>query len=117
MVVLISDLLDDPDAITKGLAHFRHKRHEVIVFHLIDKAEREFPYDRVTRFKDIEGSGTLIANPRRVKAKYLQRLNEYLQTIRRNCLERDISYELTQTDTPFAQMLQAYLGSRRRAGI
>lgn len=114
IVVLISDLLDDVDAIVDGLAHFKHRRHEVIVFHLIDPVERAFPFEKLTRFRDMEGSGHVIANPRSIRAAYLQRLTEFLDRVRRTCLERDISYELVTTDQRYDQVLSAYLAKRAK---
>ena len=115
LVIVISDLIDDVDAITDGLAHFRYKKHEVIVFHILDTAEIDFPYDKTTRFKDIEGTGSIIANPRSVKTKYQERLNQWLDDVRRGCLERGIAYELATTDTPWDQTLRAYLARRKQA--
>ncbi|MCX5658140.1 MAG: DUF58 domain-containing protein [Planctomycetota bacterium] len=114
MVILISDLLDDIDAITDGLAHFRYNRHEVIVFHVMDRAELTFPFDRLTRFKDMEGHAAVIANPRSVREKYIERLEAFLAKIKRNCLERGVSYQFAPTDTPYDQMLLAYLEQRQR---
>ncbi|QNN23117.1 DUF58 domain-containing protein [Planctomycetales bacterium ZRK34] len=114
IVMLITDMLGDVDAIMQSLGHFKYDRHDVIVFHLMDRAERSFPYDKLTRFRDIEGGGTVIANPHSVKRAYLQRLNDFLDRIRRTCLERDISYELCMTDQRYDQMLSAYLSRRNR---
>jgi uncharacterized protein (DUF58 family) len=114
IVIVISDLLDDVQAITDGLAHCKHRRHEVIVLHVMDPAERTFPFEKLTRFKDLEGAGSLVANPRSVKQAYLQRLNDYLDRVRRVCLERDIAYELMSTDKRYDQALSAYLMRRSR---
>jgi uncharacterized protein (DUF58 family) len=115
VVVVISDLLDEPQRLIDGLAHFRFRRHEVIVFHVMDPAELDFPFDRLTRFRDLEGATTVITNPHNVKRRYQERLNAHLHTVRRACLERDISYVLARTDTPCEQMLSAYLEKRSRA--
>jgi uncharacterized protein (DUF58 family) len=112
MAILISDLLDDVDRVIDGLSHFRFDRHEVIVFHVMDPAELTFPYERLTRFKDVEGSGSVVANPRSVRNKYLERLQKYLTDIKRKCLERDISYVFCPTDTAYDRMLLAYLDQR-----
>jgi uncharacterized protein (DUF58 family) len=116
IVILISDLLDDIRTITDGLAYCKHQRHEVIVFHLIDPAERSFPFEKLTRFKDLEGDGSLVANPRAIKQAYLQRLNEYLDRVRRVCLERDIGYELMTTNRRYDEALSTYLSRRSRKG-
>ena len=114
IVVVISDLLDDLQTLTDGLAHCKHQRHELIVFHLMDPAERTFPYEKLTRFKDMEGAGHLVANPRTIRSAYLDRLNDYLDRVRRTCLERDIGYELMTTDRRYDQALSAYLMRRSR---
>jgi uncharacterized protein (DUF58 family) len=116
IVVLVSDLLDDPESIAKGLAHLAHRRHDLLVFHLVDPAERSFPFEKVTRFRDMEGEGRLVTNPRVVRAAYLERFEAFLQSIRSACLERSIGYELTLTDEPYAEMLASYLARRHRRG-
>ena len=116
LVIVISDLLDDPTETVNALAHFRYRNHEVIVFHLIDDAEMEFPYERLTRFKDAEGTGMVVANPRVMRKRYLRRLNEFLDLMKHSCFERGISYELARTSRPYDQMLSAYLERRGRIG-
>lgn len=114
MIILISDLLDDPATIADGLSHFRHDRHEVLVFHVMDRAELDFPYERLTRFKDAEGSGSLVANPKHVRQKYLERLEHFLAAIKRACHERGITYQFAPTDTPYEKMLSQFLEKRAR---
>ena len=114
IMIVISDLLDDIQKITDGLAHCKHARHEIIVFHVMTPAERTFPYEKLTRFRDLEGAGSLVANPRSIRRAYLERLNEYLTRVRRVCLERDIGYELMMTDQRYDEALSAYLMRRSR---
>lgn len=114
MVILISDLIDDVATVADGLAHFRHDRHEVIVFHVMDPAELSFPYEKLTRFKDAEGNGSIVANPRSVRQKYLERMSNYLNQIKGACLERGIGYRFCTTDMPYERMLMEYLGQRSR---
>ena len=63
LVILISDLIDDEAKIANGLQHFRHNNHEVVVFQVMDDAELTFPWDRITRFKDLEGAGRVHDQP------------------------------------------------------
>ncbi len=112
IIVLISDLLDDLQALLDSLGHFAYHGNEVIVFHLIDPVEMEFPFQKLTRFKDMEGGGQVVANPRHVRQAYLHRLREFLHRARRGCLERHIGYELATTDRRYADMLSAYLVRR-----
>ena len=114
IVILFSDLIDDLDAVADSLAHFRFKKHDVIVFHVMDPAEMDFPYERLTCFKDMEGGGKVFVNPQTVRRKYLERLKTWCDGVKRICHERDVSYELATTETPYAQMLSAYLEKRAR---
>jgi uncharacterized protein (DUF58 family) len=116
LVLLISDLLDDEQKLANGLQHFRHKNHEVIVFHVMDDAELTFPYDRLTRFKDMEGVGRIVANPKSLRQRYLTRINTFLDTLKAICFERTISYNLANTREPYDQFLAAYLEKRARLG-
>jgi uncharacterized protein (DUF58 family) len=116
LVVVISDLLDDEAAILNGLQHFRHDQHEVIVFHVLDDAELTFPFDRLTRFKDMEGTGRVVVNPRSLRNRYLDRLNSFLDRLRSGCFERKISYNLANTTQPYDVFLAEYLEKRSRMG-
>jgi uncharacterized protein (DUF58 family) len=116
LVILISDLIDDEAKIAGGLQHFRHNHHEVIVFHVLDDAELSFPYDRLTRFKDMEGAGRLTANPKSLRTRYLARINTFLENLKAICFERNVSYNLANTREPYDQFLAAYLEKRARLG-
>ncbi len=114
LIIVISDLIDNEESIASGLGHFRHNNHEVIVFHTMDPAELEFPYDRLTRFRDMEGAGRVVANPKSLRARYLSRINQFTDTVKRDCFERRISYELCDTSQPYDRFLAAYLDKRSR---
>jgi uncharacterized protein (DUF58 family) len=114
LIIVISDLIDNEESIASGLGHFRHNNHEVIVFHTMDPAELEFPYDRLTRFKDMEGAGRVVANPKSLRRRYLSRIKQFTDTVKRDCFERRISYELCNTSQPYDKFLAAYLDKRSR---
>ena len=116
LVIVISDLIDDEAAIANGLQHFRHNHHEVLVFHILDDAELTFPFDRLTRFKDMEGAGRVVANPKSLRNRYLTRINAFLDGIKGACFERGISYNLANTKEPYDHFLAAYLEKRARLG-
>jgi len=116
LVVLISDLIDDVDRVANGLQHFRHNGHEVLVFHTMDDAELTFPYDRQTRFKDMEGTGRVVANAKALRARYLSRMQQFLEGVKAACFERDISYLLANTGEGYDHFLAAYLEKRSRMG-
>ena len=116
LVILISDLIDNEESIADGLQHFRHNNHEVLVFHTMDEAELTFPYDRQTRFQDMEGASLLSANPKSLRKQYMQRLNGFLTRLKRDCSDRSISYNLVNTSEPYDHFLAAYLDKRARIG-
>jgi len=116
LVILISDLIDDEAKLAGGLQHFRHNRHEVLVLHVLDDAELTFPYDRLTRFKDMEGAGRVVANAKTLRGRYLARMQQFLEGVKAGCFERDISYLLCNTTEGYDQFLAAYLEKRARMG-
>ena len=116
LVIIVSDLLDDVEQIIPALQHLRHRHHEVLLFHVLDRAERDFPYDRMCCFKDIEGAGSLRVNPKTIRAKYLERLQAFLGRLRRECHQKGISYSLATTDEPYDRFLGHYLDKRARLG-
>jgi uncharacterized protein (DUF58 family) len=116
LVIIISDLIDNEERIASGLQHFRHNKHEVLVFHTMDDAELQFPFDRLTRFTDMEGAGRLVANPNSLRKRYLARVNEFIDRIKGSCFERNISYNLANTKEPYDKFLAAFLDKRSRMG-
>ena len=116
LVILISDLIDDPAKIANGLQHFRHNHHEVLVVHVMDDAELTFPYDRLTRFKDMEGTGRVVTNPKSLRGRYLARMQTFLDTLQNACFERGVGYQLANTKEPYDIFLAAYLEKRARLG-
>ena len=116
LIIIISDLLDDADALMSALSHFRYRKHEVIVFHVMDPHELSFPYQKVMRFRDIEGSSMVVTNPVSVRRRYIERLRAFLHAVKAGCLERDVSYEFAATGAPYDTTLSAYLSKRSRMG-
>jgi uncharacterized protein (DUF58 family) len=116
LIILLSDCLDELGSIAHGLQHFRHDGHEVIVFHVLDRAEQTLPYDRLTQFRDMEGSAWLLSNPGDVRRAYLARLDRFLAELKDACHERGIDYALTTTDEPYDRFLAQYLEKRGRLG-
>jgi len=116
LIILISDLIDNEAEIAHGLQRFRHSQHEVVVFHVMDDAELTFPYDRLTRFKDMEGAGRVVTNPKNLRKRYLERIREFQARLRADCLERKVDYNLVKTTEPYDKFLSAYLDKRSRMG-
>ena len=113
LVILISDLLDEPEEILKGLRLFRFKGNDVIVFHLLDPAELELPFDGNILFEDIEESSLRVtADPQAIRKVYRKVVEEFVDHLRKECHEQAIDYQLLSTSTPLDQALVSYLGWR-----
>ena len=112
LVVLISDLLDEPEQVIDGLRHFRFRGSDVIVFHLLDPAELTFPFERAARFRDMELGDELMAVPSVVRQKYLDALNEAIARYKRELGSAGIDYALIETSTPLEFALMSYLSTR-----
>ena len=115
MVVLISDLLDDPDAVVGGLKHFQFRGTDVIVFHVLDPDEIDFPFDRATRFEDLETGDEVTALPRTVRSHYLREIRSLIEHYRRQLGVSGIDYQLLRTDQPLELALMSYLSTRARS--
>ena len=75
-----------------------------------------FPCDRLTRFKDMEGAGRVVANAKSLRIRYLTRIQQFLEGVKAACFERDIPYLLANTNEGYDQVLAAYLEKRWRIG-
>jgi len=112
LVIIISDLLCDVEKILLGLSHFKHKKHEVIVFHVLDRAELTFPFEDMTLFKGYEEKGDILAEAWTLKQGYLENLNNFMAEIKRNCLGKRVDYVPMVTDEPLELKLSKYLTTR-----
>jgi uncharacterized protein (DUF58 family) len=115
MVILISDLFDDPAEVVRGLKHFQFRGTDVIVFHVLDPDEVNFPFDRATRFEDLETSDEIMAVPAVVRDHYLKEIGALIDRYRRELGGSGIDYNLLTTDQPLELALLAYLSTRSRA--
>jgi uncharacterized protein (DUF58 family) len=114
LVVLISDLLDDPARIVEGLKHFRFRGSDVLVFHVLDHAERTFPFERPVRFQDLETGEEVLATPQAVRERYLAELEGLVSTYRRELALAGIDYTVLDTSEPLDAALLSYLAVRGR---
>ena len=114
IVVILSDLFDDVDSMMAGLKHFRHRRHEVVLFHVLDPAELEFPFQQTTLFRGLEQLPNVLVEPRALRKAYLQQFDGFLRRIKRGCRMHRIDYVLMRTDQPLDVALSSYLASRMK---
>jgi len=115
LVVVVSDLLDDPDAVLAGLKHLRFRGMEVVVFHVFDPAERTFPFSQATRFRDLETGAEVVTAPAVVREAYLKRFEEERVRFEQGMRGQGVDYCRLETSTPLEFALLAYFAARRRA--
>ena len=115
MVVLISDLLDDPDLVIEGLKHFQFKGTEVVVFHVLDPHELEFPFERATRFEDMESGAEVMAIPALVRSHYVEAMQGLIERYKHDLGVVGIDYHLLTTADPLELALLQYLSTREHA--
>jgi uncharacterized protein (DUF58 family) len=113
IVVVLSDLFDDVDAMLAGLKHFRHRRHDVIVLHILDPAEIDFPFQKITMFKGLEALGQVITEPRSLRAAYQTEVSLFLKRVKTGCRAHQIDYLTIRTDEPLDAVLTAFLSARK----
>lgn len=116
LVIVFSDLMDDPDAILTALKHFRHRKHEVIVFHILDPMERNFNFKNDTEFINLESDEKIQTQPWHIKQAYLNLMGEFQDRFKRECRQHRIDYVTMDTGQPFDKALMNYLIFRKRIG-
>ena len=116
LVIIISDLLDEPKNILNGLKHFRHKKQEVILFHILDRNELEFEFDNRTKFVDMESDEEITTDPWHIKNDYKNLILDIQKYYRRNCRLNKIDYVSLFTDDSLDKGLSEYFNKRQRLG-
>lgn len=115
MVVLISDLLDDAESVIRGLKHFQFRGTDVVVFHVLDPHELEFPFERATRFEDMESDAEVMAVPTVVRQHYVEAMQALIELYKRELGAAGIDYHLLTTADPLELALMQYLSTREHA--
>jgi uncharacterized protein (DUF58 family) len=116
LVVVISDLWDDEGRVLRALRHFRHRRHEVIVFHVTEPVEAGLDFRGPVVLRDLETGRELTVDPRVIGADYRKSWQRRCAELERGCAEALVDYCRVSTATPFDRALFAYLERRRRIG-
>jgi uncharacterized protein (DUF58 family) len=112
VVLILSDLFDDVGSMLAGLKHFRHRRHEVILFHVLDPAEITFPFTQTTMFKGLEQLPDVLTDPRSLRKAYLEEFQAFQRQVRVGCRTQGIDYFEMRTDQPLDVALSTYLARR-----
>jgi uncharacterized protein (DUF58 family) len=113
LIIIISDLFDEPREVMRGLRHFRFKKHEVMLFHVFDRWEIEFPFKRLADFVDLETGERLHVDPRYIQGEYRRQISDFIAAYKRDCASAFIEYVQTDTSVPYDFMLSAYLAKRK----
>jgi uncharacterized protein (DUF58 family) len=113
-VLVFSDLMDREEKALKRLAQLGRRKHEVTLFHVLDPAELEFPFDEPTLFLSMEDERQVEANGRDMRKGYLELLRRWLEEVRRQALESDVDYALCRTDRALDEVLLPFLARRER---
>ena len=115
LIIIYSDFLDDPKSISDVVHHMRDRKHEVVLFHIMDRQEVEFVFDRPTRFIDLEGGSSLLTEPSIIRDEYLNQMRIHLNEIKKICSETQSSYYETITDLPVEEALKKFSFERAQA--
>ena len=114
ILFLISDMFEDLEPILSGLKHLRHKRHEVVLWNVLDECEVTFPFQESTLFRGMEQYPDLLTDPRSLRQSYLEQIEGFLHSLRRGCRDQNIDYVQLRTDTPLNVAMSSYLAHRQK---
>ncbi len=114
-VVVFSDLFDKEEKVLRKIAQLGRRKHDVTLFHVLDPAELEFPFDDPTLFLSMEDGRQVEAHGRDVRQGYLEVMRRWLADVRRSAAEADIDYALCRSDRPPDEVLLPFLARRERS--
>lgn len=116
LIIVFSDLLDDPHKVVSGLKHFRHKKNEVIVFQVLDPLELSFDFHQDAIFRDMESGEELNTQPWHIMQAYQEKVGEFIGYYKKFCRENQIDYVTLTTEESYDKALFEYLLKRKRIG-
>lgn len=114
LIIVISDLLDDPAKIMESLKHFRARNNEVLVFHIVDPKEEKFDYKREAQFIDSETGEKITVSPWQIRKEYQENYHEFTAYLKKECYKHQIEYNPVDTYTPIEDLLLKYLIKRKK---
>ena len=114
IVILISDFFDDEQQVLDGIQHLRFGGNEVVVFHVLDPYELEFPFTGLVEFEGMEQAAKLMTRPAEIRKSYLREMNAFCDRLRTGCERNQCHYTQINTAQSFHEMLSAYLAFRLR---
>lgn len=114
LILFVSDLLDEPDSLKRGLRQLRSRGNDIIVFHILDKDELEFNFNESAIFEDMEENSTILIDPSSIRTAYIKIINSLIEDYKKTCASNLIDYSLFDTSYPLDHALSYYLNWRKR---
>jgi uncharacterized protein (DUF58 family) len=114
LVLIFSDFFTQVDPLLGCFQHLRFRKHDLAVFHLLDRAELKFDFTHPTRFVDMETESALLAEPEIMRERYFEELNRYLDELKTGCREFKTEYRRVVTDEDYEQVVSRFLVERSR---
>jgi uncharacterized protein (DUF58 family) len=112
LLVILSDFFDDMESIRQGLRHLRYKKHEIMVFQILDPTEIEFPFEEVTLFKGLEDLGELLTEPRALREGYLEQLRMFTDELKKISRGMNVDFQRFRTGDQLDVALSQFLATR-----
>jgi uncharacterized protein (DUF58 family) len=112
LVFIMSDCFDDVEPLLSGLKHLKHRRHELVLLHVLDPAELDFPFKDVTLFKGLESLPESLVEPRAIRKAYRDEFEKFRREVEIGCRSADVDYQLVRTDEPIDRFLTRFLSTR-----
>ncbi len=112
VVMILSDFFDNVNSLLAGLKHFHHRRHDVVLLHVLDPAELDFPFQRPTQFQGLEEFPDVMTDPQALRRAYMKELGIFQQKLQEGCRTMNMDYELMRTDRPLDAALRSFLAGR-----
>jgi uncharacterized protein (DUF58 family) len=115
--ILFSDLMDNSDTIIQKLRHLRSRRHEIVLFHVLDRDEISFPFDDTTMFRDLEDQSEIVTDAFSLRAEYLKRFRQFIATFRSALRKSGIDYLIADTSMPLETNLRSFFTRRQATSV
>ena len=115
LVIILSDFFDKLDSLVKGLQHLRHRNHEVVLLHVLAPEEMDFPFKRLTQFRNLETrDNKVLVDTRRLREDYLHNFEAFRRELKERVGKLHVDYHLLKTNDPVDRALGVYLSRRQR---
>ncbi|MCP5535785.1 MAG: DUF58 domain-containing protein [Akkermansiaceae bacterium] len=112
LVIILSDLFCDTHALADALQHLRYRKHDIAVFHMLDKQEIDFDFERPHRFVDMEDKTSVVAEPVLIAEDYRAAMKEFMETVQTKCHDVHADYHLITTDQNYEEIIHSFLTTR-----